>query len=333
MACPASELPLDHPQKEDRLLWEFASKAYVDWFENLADDLSGAERELEEDFAQMAAASVEECNQLETVLNEKRTALRQLAAREVSNTIEYSDAQPLLKKVEEECSHFMSDKAKFHSFIENQRLKAHKLRQQNAKGREAIPEQAKAIAAARIELSETEAAVAAQNLSPDEVSRMNHDRENLNRQLEELRAKVTEAAQLASEQEMRVTKSMDRFDQQLQDYTALSHKIGTMAYLPGQGLPGFVEIDYSVDVDLGAEDLNTIHQYGQSKFQAIRPALKSFADGLRNQVAGLQNDVISLEDKHERLGQDVERQREEVADRQQQYNIVHEKGEEEKNVS
>lgn len=192
---------------------------------------------------------------------------------------------------------------------------------------------ARSIAAARSELAQTKAAVDSQNLSSDEVNRMNYDREALARQVEELRAKVAEASQVASEQEMRVTKSMDRFDQHLQDYTSLNHQIGAVSHQPGKSLPGFVEMDYSIDLDLGAEDLHTIRHYGQSKFTTIRPALKSYTDGLREQVAGLQNDVISLEDKHERLGQDVERQQEEVSVRQQQYSIVHEKGEEEKNVS
>lgn len=91
----------------------------------------------------MAATSIGECDHLETIVNQKDAELRQLAAREVSNSKAYAHLQPLLKKVEEECNHFMSDKAKFHSFIENQRLKAHKLRQQNSKGREALPEQGK----------------------------------------------------------------------------------------------------------------------------------------------------------------------------------------------
>ena len=54
----------------------------------------------------------------------------------------------------------------------------------------------------RSDLIRTEEAVAAQNLSPDEVQRMNHERESLSRNLDDLRGKIIEASQQAYDQEM-----------------------------------------------------------------------------------------------------------------------------------
>jgi kinetochore protein NDC80 len=48
LLTPAIELPLDHPNLEDRLLWEFSSKSYKEWFDGGAEDFPELERELEE---------------------------------------------------------------------------------------------------------------------------------------------------------------------------------------------------------------------------------------------------------------------------------------------
>lgn len=50
LLCPASELPVNHPQIEDRLLWDFCAKTYREWFEEGAEEFPHAERELEEAF-------------------------------------------------------------------------------------------------------------------------------------------------------------------------------------------------------------------------------------------------------------------------------------------
>lgn len=38
----------DHPNFEDRLLWEFSSKTYQQWFDGGAEEFPEAEAELEE---------------------------------------------------------------------------------------------------------------------------------------------------------------------------------------------------------------------------------------------------------------------------------------------
>ncbi len=90
---------------------------------------------------------------------------------------------------------------------------------------------------------------------------MNHERETLSRNLDELRAKIAEASQQSYDQEMLVTKSMDRFEQLLQDYTALAHQIGLINSLTGG--PGPDGIDYTLELDLGVNDLSEVQQAGK----------------------------------------------------------------------
>jgi len=183
------------------------------------------------------------------------------------------------------------------------------------------------------ELAQTEAAVAAQNLSPDEVQRMNHERETLTRNLEELRTKTAETSQMAYDNEMQVTKSMDRFEQFLSDYTALGQQIGVIQPLSEGMILGPGDVDYNVELDLGVEDLNEVQIAGRRMRSVIWPALHAYAEGFRKQSLELGNSTIALDDEYDRLGQTVERQKEEVGNLEVRLKVVHEQAEDAKNVS
>jgi kinetochore protein NDC80 len=182
-------------------------------------------------------------------------------------------------------------------------------------------------------LAQTEEAVAAQNLSPDEVQRMNHERETLTRNLDELRTKTAEASQMAYDNEMQVTKSMDRFEQYLQDYTALGHQIGVIQPLSEGLILGPGNVDYTIELDLGLEDLNEVQAAGRKMRSVIWPALQAYGEGFRKQQLELANSTIALDDKYDRLGQKVERQKDEVGNLEMRLKFVHEQAEDAKNVS
>lgn len=162
---------------------------------------------------------------------------------------------------------------------------------------------------------------------------MNHEKEALSRNLDELRSKIAEANNHACDQEMLVTKSMDRFDQLLQDYTALGHQIGTMSTNVDGVQPELQGIDFAFELDLGAESLIDIRDQGRSQVQIIRPALQGYCEHFRRQVRQLQDDAIALDDENDRIAQDVERQREDVARREMRFKLVHDQAEEAKIVS
>ncbi|KAL7424361.1 kinetochore-associated Ndc80 complex subunit ndc80 [Cryptotrichosporon argae] len=319
LLTPATELPLDAPNLEDRLLWHFTDRTYREWYHEGAEEFAAAEQELAEIFDRLAATSIAECEALETKVNKKTVELRQLQAQE-----------PPLKKLEEEYVQLMSDKTKFIAFIDLHRQKADKLRAGIAKARGAIGDQLAQIDAAKAELAQTEAAVAAQNLSPDEVNRMNHERETLTRNLDEVRAKIAEASQAAYDQEMLVTKSMDRFEQLLADYTALGHQIGTIPAVHDGAAPsaGPGGVDYTIDLDLGMEDLAELQATGRQAVAIVRPALAAYGDDWRAQMREMQDRLIVLEDEHDQLGQKVERMKEEVGNLEMKLKVVHEQAEE-----
>ncbi|RSH90239.1 kinetochore-associated Ndc80 complex subunit ndc80 [Saitozyma podzolica] len=315
----AKELDINNPAFEDRLMWDFASATYTLWYYDGIESYPEEIQELEEAYDRLAQESFDASENLETEVQKRTLELKQLQAQE-----------PPLKKLEEEYMQLMGDKTKFIAFLELHKNKADKIRQGIDKAKALMADQENQIAAARAELVEIETAVAAQNLSPDEVQRMNHERETLSRNLDDLRGKIAEARQFAYDQEMLVTKSMDRFEQLLADYTALGHQIGVIRPLSEGPTLGPGDVDYSVDVDLGLEDLHEVQGQGKNMRQVIWPALQAYGETFRKQMVEMENGNIALDDENDRLGQKVERQKEEAANLEMRLRVVREQAEEAK---
>ncbi|WVW78773.1 hypothetical protein I302_100735 [Kwoniella bestiolae CBS 10118] len=310
------QLPLDHPNIEDRLLWDFASKTYDQWFDGGAEEFEEAERELEVLYDRMATTAVGESQKLETAYTKRNLELQQLHAQE-----------PPLKRLEGEYIQLLEDKNKFIAFIDLHKQKAEKTRQAILKIREAISGQDQDLTNQRSELAHIESAVAAQNLTPDEVTRMNHERESLNRGLDDLRTKIAEASQMSYDQEMMVTKSMDRFETLLADYTALCHQIGLLSRSSDFASADNLDPDYKIEIDLGIEDLDELRTFGSRMRITIWQGLQNLRERYRQELLDLSNIKISLEDHCDRLGQQVESQLEEVGTLEVKLKMVHEQAE------
>lgn len=163
---------------------------------------------------------------------------------------------------------------------------------------------------------------------------MNHERDTLGRQLDELRQKTAEASQYSYDQELAVTRSMDRFEQLVSDYTALGHSIGTIPPVTeGPAGMGPGDVDFTVDLDLGVEDMGEVQVAGQRLRGTIWPALIRYGDGFRRELEEVENGNIQLDDEVDRLGQKVERQKEEAANLEIKLRVVQDQAEEAKAVS
>ncbi|OCF37610.1 hypothetical protein I316_00737 [Kwoniella heveanensis BCC8398] len=308
------ELPVDQPNIEDRLLWIFAFKTYQQWFNGAIEEFSDLEQELEEIYARLMSDTRKETENLESRLQRTEVELNQLLVQE-----------PPLRKIEDEYVQLMSDKTKFIAFIDLHRQKADRSRQAILNIRAGIVTQEQELETQRAELARLERAVNAQNLSPDEINRMSNERDTLTRYLDELRAKIIEVSQTAYDQEMTVTKSMDRFETLQSEYLALGHQIG----LPSARInapPGDADtVDYDLDLDLGVEDVGSLQMTGTRMRSSIWQGLQSQRELARQYVSALSNEIISLEDEYDRVEQQSERQREEVGNMEVKLRMAHDK--------
>lgn len=162
---------------------------------------------------------------------------------------------------------------------------------------------------------------------------MNQDKVTLAQQLQDVNTKIAEAKRQAHDQELRVTQSMDRCDQQLDEYNVLGNEIGTLGVIADPQPKGFVRTNYSFTLDLGAERPQEILQNGRAKLATIRPALDSYAQGSRDTVDKLCDEETTLEEKRLDLTFNVEGQREEVHRRQLRYDQERKQVDEQRDVS
>lgn len=145
---------------------------------------------------------------------------------------------------------------------------------------------------------------------------MNHERETLTRQLNDLRTKITEASQASSEQELLVSRSMDRFHACLVDYDDLGHRIGTIAGAwdgPTEGPGG---VDFSIELDLATDEMNDVQACGKRMREVIRPALSKYDEDIRGQTRGLGEDQSQLDSEYDKLALVVEKQKGDVGNKE-----------------
>ncbi|OCF41822.1 hypothetical protein I317_04332 [Kwoniella heveanensis CBS 569] len=311
------DLPLDYPNLEDRLLWNFACKTYDQWFNGAIEEFSEAEQELENIYGRMMTTSSKEREKLEMAVQKRDVELHQLQAQE-----------PPLKKIEDEYVQLMSDKTKFIAFIDLHRQKAEKTRQAILKVRAGISGQVEEeLESQRSDLARIESAVNAQNLSPDEVNKMNHDRDTLIRHLDELRIKIAEVSQSSYDQELMVTKCMDRFESLHADYTSFAHQIGLLSEPRDGSTVQPDDINYHLDFDLGGEGLEDLRTIGSRMRTSVWQGLQARRETYRQRALELSNDAITLDDIHDRIGQQVDRRKEEAANLEVKLRMTHEKAE------
>jgi kinetochore protein NDC80 len=126
--------------------------------------------------------------------------------------------------------------------------------------------------------------VAQQNISAEEVAKMNADGANLDRTLSELKTKSREANKTALSLEIEVTKRCDSVEQALEDYMALVYKLGLHPNPPSD----FSHISFALELNSAALEPRNLIQ-GENLRSVIKPAILSISEDKRKQ-RGLRND-------------------------------------------
>ena len=155
---------------------------------------------------------------------------------------------------------------------------------------------------------ELERQVAEQNLTPDEVARMNSERSTLSESIRELTHELHKKTRELGEQEIAVARRMDDIDSLVNKYTHGKAVIG----LNASSVQQQYEIDFNVDVNMASSDLTAVNIVGQRIKESIRPGLQTFGETLRSEWRGQSNQKIEWDDKLDRLNSELEQRRHHV---------------------
>lgn len=156
--------------------------------------------------------------------------------------------------------------------------------------------------------------VKTQNLSPEEVIRMNTDHETLSRNLEDLKHKIAETHKNVMSLEVTVTNRAAAAEEALDLYTNLLSSLGLFPPLP----PPLQDIDLTLELNTATSNPQQLLS-GSDIRKVIKPTLSGIAESKRSERATIESERIKIDNELDQLVTDCE-------------NVDYEVGEEEKKV-
>lgn len=151
--------------------------------------------------------------------------------------------------------------------------------------------------------------VKTQDLSPEEVSRMNTDHEMLTRSLEDLKQKISEAHRAVMALEVNVTHRAEAAEEALDAYTNLLSSLELIPPLPAP----FQDIDLRLELNTAASNPQLLLSGADIK-KVIKPSLIAIADSKRSERASLETERIKVDNELDQLAQECENTDEEIGE-------------------
>lgn len=138
--------------------------------------------------------------------------------------------------------------------------------------------------------------VQAQNLTPEEVIRMNTEHETLARNVEDLKAKVTETNKLVMSLEVSLTNRVTASEEIIDQYNTL---------LSSPGLIPPNEEDLTIELNMACSDLQHLVR-GPDIRKVVRPALSKWAEMYRMEIDAAKREKIVVDDQHDHVVNECE---------------------------
>ena len=150
-------------------------------------------------------------------------------------------------------------------------------------------------------LNSLEETVKAQNLSPEEVIRMNTDREALSRNLEDLKQKLEESRKTVMTLEVNVTNRAAAAEEALDIYTNMLSSLELFPPLPEP----WQDVDLTLELNSASSDPQQLLT-GSDIRKIIKPTLSGIAEMKRMERAAVESELIKIENEHDQLTTECE---------------------------
>lgn len=133
--------------------------------------------------------------------------------------------------------------------------------------------------------------VKAQNLTPEEVIRMNTEHEALARSVEDLKVKVTETNKLVMSLEVSLTNRVASAEEIIDQYNTL---------LSSPGLIPPNEEDLTIELNMASSDLQQLVR-GPDMRKVVRPTLSKWAEMYRMEIDAAKREKIVVDDQQDHV--------------------------------
>ena len=167
-----------------------------------------------------------------------------------------------------------------------------------------------------------------QNLTPEEVIRMNNDHETLSRNLEELKHKISETQKTVMSLEVMMTNRGTAVEEALDQYTNLLSSLGLFPPLPSP----FEEADLTLQLNLATPNVSQLLS-GADIRKVIKPTLSAIAELKRTERADVESERIKVDNDLDHLTLECENMHEEVSELEKKVVVLNEQADELRDVS
>ncbi|KAG2116506.1 HEC/Ndc80p family-domain-containing protein [Suillus discolor] len=275
------------PIHHQALAFNYFSEAYVAFFHG-ADVFHEQDKELE---ASYGTSSIF----LKAALSDDRIEAKK--NERVVGDLENKKAP--LEKLQKIRACILDDRAKFDDVL-------HRLESRKRQLTESVVRE-KAELAARCATEKLTEVVKVQNLTAEEVIRMNTDHETLARNLEDLKYKISEARKTVMSLEVITTNRGAAAEEALDLYGNLLSAVGLFPPLP----PPFDNIDLRLELNTAAANPQQL-LLGSDIRKVIKPTLNSVAEIKRTERADIESERIKVDNELDQLTLECENVDEEV---------------------
>lgn len=179
----------------------------------------------------------------------------------------------------------------------------------------------------QIEQNRLEEAVKAQNLSPEEVLRMNTEHETLTRDLEHYKHKISESSKLIHRLEVAVGKKTSDTEEIIDQYNSMLATLGLFPPLP----PPLEDINLGLTMNTGAADPSQL-VIGPPLKEVVKPTLSRITELKKTEGAEMERDKIRLDDELDKIAVVCENKEQDVVEILKKANTINEQADDLRDV-
>ncbi|EMD38609.1 hypothetical protein CERSUDRAFT_135519 [Gelatoporia subvermispora B] len=301
----------DDMNHHQALALDYYMEAYEVFLQGM-DAFPEQDRALEERYAQKD-------QQVVTDLEQRQEELKHVI--EELQTLEESPAP--LEALSEQSQSLRHDKAKFEEILRRGEARKQQLIDHVEHEKAELNYAVANLERLKAELSRLEDIVTEQNLSPEEVVRMNTDHETLSRDLENLKQKIAETNQIVVKLEVSLTRKVSDAEEALDQYTNLLSKLGLFPPLP----PPLEGVDLTLDLNSAASNPQNLLA-GADIRRIVKPTLSRVVEMKRTERANVESERIKVDDELDQLNHECENIEEEVLEVANKANGINDQAEE-----
>ncbi|KAF9258895.1 hypothetical protein L218DRAFT_704847 [Marasmius fiardii PR-910] len=279
----------DDPNHHAALALDYYLNSYIIWLDHV-DEFLEPNQQIEDRYARKDERAQQELDLLATQLREAMTELKKL-----------TDSPPPIDKIKDDNTLLNGDSDKFRTILHKWDDRKSKLTDGIAAGRDELTRLDQELTGMKAERERLQRIVQEQNLSPEEVHRMNSDHENLQRNLDDLRQKKADIHRSIMKLEVALTHSTSRAEECLDQYMNLLSKLDLFPPLA----PPNEHVDLTMELNTAAQDIRQL-LIGPDIKKVVKPVLNNVAESKRKERADLDTERIRLDNDLDRMMMELE---------------------------